>query len=348
MTDPTKTSRLDEIATLLQPLLGARNGSLRLETRPLRGGLDSAGVSQITARFDAEGRQRSRRLVLKRLVGSQTREARVYAEVLVAMGSSLAPVVTAVRHKPDESWLVLEAIRPISNWPWQDGAMPADVLRTLARLHTSAGTPLVGRSWLSEWDYEAELSARSNDLIRAMERLPRSAEFQRIRERIRSVRRLVAPMPAWRKWLLDFQPFGRTFIHGDVHPGNVMMRKNRGTVKPVLIDWGRSRIGSPMEDVSSWLQSLGYWEPSARQRHDSLLLEYLSARGLPRRLDRELRHAYWLAAASILLAGAINYHLSLLTDPSASVEGRLAAHAAAMDGLRVIRRADECWHSRAL
>lgn len=227
--------------------------------------------------------------------------------------------------------------------------MPSYVLRTLAGLHTCPVTPpRVARTWLSEWDYENELSARSNDLIHVMERLPRSPEFQALRERTRSVRRLASRLPTWRKWLLDFQPFGRTFIHGDVHPGNVMMRKDRGVVRPVLIDWGRSRIGSPMEDVSSWLQSLGYWEPSARQRHDGLFLEYLNAHGLARRLDRKLRDAYWLAAASNLLAGAILYHLSLLTNPAASVAGRIAARAAAMDGLRVIRRADECWHGRAM
>lgn len=74
---------------------------------------------------------------------------------------------------------------------------------------------------------------------------------------------------------------------------------------------------------------------------------YLEARGLPRLLDRELRDVYWLAAASNLLAGAVLYHLAMLTDPASSERQRAASLAAAADGLRVIRRADECWRSRA-
>jgi hypothetical protein len=70
----------------------------------------------------------------------------------------------------------------------------------------------------------------------------------------------------------------------------------------------------------------------------------LRARGESPDLSRELRDAYWLAAASNVLAGAILYHL-LQASPNAGLpdENRARAQRAAEDGLRVIRRADECW-----
>lgn len=106
----------------------------------------------------------------------------------------------------------------------------------------------------------------------------------------------------------------------------------------MLIDWGRARIASPLEDVSSWLQSLGFWELEARRRHDTLLAAYLSSHGLDRRLSSDFRTAYWLAGASNALAGALRYHL-WVADSAAEHPAREAAMRAVKDWLRVIRRA---------
>ena len=111
----------------------------------------------------------------------------------------------------------------------------------------------------------------------------------------------------------------------------------------MLLDWGRARLGSPLEDVSSWLQSLGYWEPAAKRRHDTLLAGYLAARGLAARADRELRDAYWLAGASNALSGALLVHLRTSRDAPPGSRQRAAADQAAADALRVIRRAAACW-----
>jgi aminoglycoside phosphotransferase (APT) family kinase protein len=108
----------------------------------------------------------------------------------------------------------------------------------------------------------------------------------------------------------------------------------------VLLDWGRARLGSPLEDVSCWLQSLGTWEPEARRRHDSLLASYLAARGLPPRLDRALRTAYWLAGASNALSGALLHHLSVLLDDAQPEAARWPAARSARDLVRVLRQAD--------
>jgi hypothetical protein len=111
-----------------------------------------------------------------------------------------------------------------------------------------------------------------------------------------------------------------------------------------LLDWGRARLGSPLEDVSSWLQSLGYWEPEVRRAHDTLLRHYLAVRGLSTHLGHDLRERYWLAGACNGLAGALHYHL-LAAAAAADRQGRRRAQAVAAtkDWLRIIRRADACW-----
>jgi hypothetical protein len=67
----------------------------------------------------------------------------------------------------------------------------------------------------------------------------------------------------------------------------------------VPVDWARARIGSPLEDVASWLHSLGCCEPQARKRHDTLMRAYLEARQLPCAFNSEVRVDYWFASVSI-------------------------------------------------
>ena len=131
---------------------------------------------------------------------------------------------------------------------------------------------------------------------------------------------------------------GASVIHGDMHPGNVILR--RGDAPNVLlIDWARARLGSPLEDVASWLHSLGCWEPEARRRHDTLMRAYLDARTTPQRFASDVRVDYWLASASNGLSGAIRYHLAVLSDPAASDAARYDAGRAMMAWQRVVRRA---------
>jgi aminoglycoside phosphotransferase (APT) family kinase protein len=142
---------------------------------------------------------------------------------------------------------------------------------------------------------------------------------------------------------LALGPLGTSVIHGDLHSGNVILRRRGGRPEPVLLDWGRARIGSPLEDVSTWLQSLGDWEPETRRRHDTLFTRYLVARGIEGRLGGELRAGYWLAGASNALAGALSHHLSLLDDERIPrVRTTRAAHSA-HQWMRVLRRADAFW-----
>jgi hypothetical protein len=219
------------------------------------------------------------------------------------------------------------------------------VLERLAAVHTAL--PANGHAPggpLAAWDYEADLSRSAAATLEVYEQAMAHESLASLRAGRGAMRRMVASLPAVRAALLAAAPFGRAVLHGDAHSGNALVRIRDGAEQVVLLDWARARLGSPLEDVSSWLQSLGYWEPEARRRHDTLLRRYLAARGLPAHLGRELRDAYWLAGACNVLAGALRYHL-LVADGWGAAPSRTRADAAraARDHLRIIRRADALW-----
>lgn len=324
---------------------GAELGDGTIEVRRLQGGLCSE-VALVTARLRGGAGRRDIALVAKLVHGATAREAVVYRRLSRSVARRFSPELLGAQRLGRGRWLLyLERIEPAHPWPWTDSAHTARVLDRLARFHAETAP----RAALPAWDYEAENVAAARGTLALAERLPRGA-VPALSRTLPALRRVVAALPAMRRQLLAFEPLGSAVIHGDVHPGNVMIRRRDGVAEPVLLDWARARVGSPLEDVSSWLQALGTWEPEARRRHDTLLAGYLAARGLSPVLTRSLRDAYWFAAASNALAGALGYHLSIAgagagdaAEPGASPDARAAAARNAADWLRVIRRADACW-----
>lgn len=332
--------RRDRLAGFVARYCGEPRG-LRLEARALRGGLEAAGVAEVTARFsDAQGRPRSFGFVVKVLEGSTVREAAIYQRLVSPLGREIAPALLEIEHDgPARCLLFLERVRPVRRWPWRQERASLQLIEHLARLHAT-GIPVQAREILSGWDYESELAERTRLAAEVLHAMSRDEDLIRLRSGLGCLRRVTEVLPELRRQLLAFAPFGTTAIHGDTHPGNALVRSGE---RPVLLDWGRARLGSPLEDVSSWLQSLGYWEPAVKRRHDSLLVGYLAARGLPARADRGLRDAYWLAGASNALSGALLVHLRTACGSPPGSRRRAAAVQAAEDALRVIRRADACW-----
>lgn len=308
---------------------------LQIVRKRISGGLEAQCVERISIRYrDRNDRCKSLRLVLKQLPTQAAREASIYRHVLCAGVGRLSPEVYLIDDKQDGALLLLEDVPRVSSWPWREFEASSAVLRRLAAFHEqrTCGLP--------EWDYESELqrsAIATLDLLQAMRRAPEWSSFAR--RGIRPLRRMATHLSQRRSALLSFAPHDAAVIHGDVHPGNVIMRRRGGCDEPVLIDWGRTRVGSALEDVSSWLQSLGYWEPEARRRHDTLLRDYLSARGSDTELSSDLRAAYWMAGASNALAGALRYYCSLAMS-STDVEDRAKAIHAAANWMRVIVRAD--------
>jgi hypothetical protein len=332
------------VRTLLLRLHQTSPRELRLEHRSLRGGLTAAGIVRVAVRYrDESGRPRVQMLVIKRLAGAATHEVRVYEEFLAHHAPDLAPCLLASdRLQSDRAILYLEALRPVRAWPWSDTRAAQRVLSRVAALHAIAPSA-DALTVLTAWDYDGELQTSGELTLERLEQVRRRPELLNVGAGTSFVRRIVAALPVIRRQLLSCRPFERAVLHGDLHPGNALLCRRGGRDEPVLIDWGRARIGSPLEDVSSWLQSLRAWEPEAGRRHDTLLADYLSARGLDRRLGSDLRSAYWLAGASNALAGALLHHLTVLLDAGVTRSRQANAARAACAWVRVLRRADAAW-----
>jgi aminoglycoside phosphotransferase (APT) family kinase protein len=280
--------------------------------------------------------------VVKQLDGSARREGAIYEALGRTSVNSMAPSLVAVEeYEGGALQLYLERVEPVDPWPWKDTTAAACVLRALARLHDSPGQELA-RS-VRGWDYDVELQHRADQLLWQLEQQRAVLKSAGVDVRVPVIRRLARGLPEWRRQLLSDPELGQSVIHGDAHPGNVMLTRRASQDTPVLFDWERARVGSPLEDVSSWLQTLAFWEPEARRRHDTLLGEYLLARGSSSSPTRALRDMYWLAAASNCLAGSVLYHLSMATSTDVAGESKRTALAALRDQLRILRRADACW-----
>jgi hypothetical protein len=332
------------VRALLARLDEATPRELHLQRRPLRGGLVADGVARVAARYqDPLGRRRAFNLIVKHLAGEAAREAQVYERLVVPHVSTLAPRLLGSEYPAAGSAvLYLEALRPIRRWPWQAPRAPQTVLERVSRLHALVpNAELV--AVLTAWDYEAELQEMAELTLERLERVRRQPGLETLAVGAGWLRRLIRALPSLRKQLLARGPLGRSVIHGDLHPGNVVLRRRQGRDEPMLLDWGRARIGSPLEDVSCWLQSLGSWDLETRRRHDTLLARYLAARGLEPRLGPELRAAYWLAGASNALSGALLYHLAVVLDDGLTSARRAKGVKAARDWLRVVRRAGAFW-----
>ena len=303
---------------------------IRVDARTILGGLESAVVR---ARVEVRqgGGAIPRRLVVKELCGRAMREAGVYELLSRHLEHPPTARVFGSNDVDGARYLFMEDVGPLKRWPWRDSAATVAVCAALARLHDII---FAGAS-MEFWDYEAEL-ARSADETLSLATAARSARALRIWPRVGELKRVVAALPQIRARLLGA---GTTLIHGDVHPGNVRVAPNESGFRVTLIDWGRTRVGSPLEDVASWLHSLGCWEPEARRRHDTLLQAYLQGRGAPESLTRDFRERYWFACVSNGLAGAIRHHIAVLCMARAGTRAHANAQQALRAWERVVRRA---------
>jgi Ser/Thr protein kinase RdoA (MazF antagonist) len=338
----TRQPVLDALRGWIERLAGEPIREIAIERQTLAGGLEAPEVVLVTARYrDSSNRPRMLRVVLKRLDGRAVREAAVYEQLAATYATDVSPRLLGVWHAaPDRALLCIEAVRRVRAWPWRDLSISGELLARLARFHTAAAE---AAPEVPEWDYEAELRTLAEATRTTVDRCRFNPDLSVLARGLPSLNRIVLALPRFRSQLLSERPLGRAPIHGDVHTGNALLRRRGRGDEPVLLDWGRARTGSPFEDVSAWLQSLGFWEQAARRYHDTLFAAYLSAFGLERKLTPQIRAAYWMAGASNALAGPLLHHLSIVADERQSASRRAVAFQAARDWLRVVRRADAWW-----
>jgi aminoglycoside phosphotransferase (APT) family kinase protein len=263
----------------------------------------------------------------------------VYQILKKTSRGDLAPALLGWRTEGQgsrEGFLFVEWLQSERQWPWAELECSSLVLGQLAALHgfdPAPILPLLSRSW----DYERDLMESAEATVHAYESAFLAGLRPGGRPMLPALKRLVGNLPQLRRELMTFA--GKAFLHGDVHSGNVVLR----ATKALLLDWARARIGSPLEDVASWIHSLALWEPEAKRKHDTLLERYRIARGEDRvSLTRDFRDACVLAGACNALAGALRYHLEVPADPKRSAKQKANSFRAAADLLRIIHRADAC------
>ena len=302
---------------------------LELSLEEIVGGLESR-VVRVNLRSRAAEDLRPSSFVVKELRGLQRRETNIYQKLWTRSTAPPTVRLLGIETTEDADYLYLEEATPQSEWPWKQTFTSVAVCQALARLHeTEQWHP---KTPLSDWDYESDLAKSAGETLDVALDARDEARVRHWR-RIGDLRRVVSALPKMRSALLR----ATTFIHGDVHSRNVILRATENG-EIVFIDWARARFGSPLEDVASWLHSLGCWEPEARRRHDTLLRAYLEARSSKQRITTKLRTAYWYASASNGLSGAIRYHLLVLTDPECSGEMKTESARVLDTWQRIIRR----------
>lgn len=112
--------------------------------------------------------------------------------------------------------------------------------------------------------------------------------------------------------LVHSLPSGAALLHGDLHPGNVLL----GPHEPVVIDWFDAAIGHPVTDVVRTSLLI-------RPRPDRVELPHLP-RGSPEVLDR-VHRSYVAAMADVLAVG----HELLRQSEAVLAASRLAERAEA-------------------
>lgn len=304
---------------------------LELSLEEITGGLESR-VVRASFRSPLAKDRWPTTFVVKELRDFQRRETNIYRELWSRSTAPPTVRLLGFESTEDADYLYLEEATPQTEWPWNQIFISAAVCQALARLHDNEQLrPKI----LIDWDYESDL-AKSADETLAVALHARDAAGVRHWRRIGDLRRVVAALPKLRSTLLQ----ATAFIHGDVHSGNVILRASEKR-EVAFIDWARARLGSPLEDLASWLHSLGCWEPEARRRHDTLLRAYLEARSSKQRITTDFRTLYWYASASNGLSGAIRYHLLVLIDPVCSSDMKSDSARILRSWERVIRRVTE-------
>jgi hypothetical protein len=304
--------------------------SLTVEMQPLYGGLESP-VARARITPTQLGSRVPPDLVVKQLSGPLAREADVYDALWKHLERPPAVQMFGRDVCGEATYLYLEHAPSFSPWPWSDTALAGCVCRVLAQLHDAPR--LSGQAF--SWNYQDELIRSAEDTL-SLAATVRNSLGRRVWRRLGDLRRVVRALPGIRRRLLSQ---GTTVIHGDMHPGNVILRRTDESADVVFIDWARARVGSPLEDVASWLHSLGCWEPQARKRHDTLMRVYLESRRVPRAFNSKLRPDYWFASVSNGLSGAIRYHLAVMAEPATTETARANSGVALIAWERVVRRA---------
>ena len=269
---------------------GLESGTVQIEeitTVPLKGGYLSKAVDRLDLKLVTSGQPGiTASFVRKACLAAEIRSLEVVSAV---SGASALPEVIASwssmkRPNDPEANGFVSPFYPGGPLTFDD-TIPEAVLVTLARIHAECSqTAAFGWAWVFDAAHFAQT------LENALSALSSSDRFR-------------ATTADHIKWLKRLERVGnsdllcdashdlpKTIVHGDMHPGNVVLRADGS---PVVIDWGNACIAPPMLDLAN---IIAIESPQWR----TYLSAYSAAGGT---IDEvTLRRAYWWARAATGLA----------------------------------------------
>lgn len=218
--------------------LGGRVESWTIEE--MAGGAVAKRVERIRLR-SASAECAEREVVVVRKDAFDWEVAALLAAQAIRPAAPAIPELAASGKDGTQTWMV-------TAWcpgaPLQPGVrIPASVIESLARLHAhrhgavaelDACIPRIGTVWWRQLCEAWVEPAIASNTRHGAETLARAAEI---------VMR-AAGDPAVESVIGRLTP---TLLHGDVHPGNVIVEGERAA----LIDWGGARVGSAMLDIGN-------------------------------------------------------------------------------------------------
>ncbi|HKS36958.1 MAG TPA: phosphotransferase [Verrucomicrobiae bacterium] len=247
---------VSELRELLQELLGARDGALRLVGQDE---LQPRGRRVFRLRFAGDGGTRS--VIIKRLKPEIARRNELVAQrwlPAVRLSESGPPVLGSVAaRRGDCVWHVYD---DLGRWeldphkPDRERVLAA--IELIAQIHTRfASHHLLGEVRLHGGDlgihfYEANM----RDAISALEPWrPSAAEHQQLRDRLlERLHKLRDESPARTQTLAEFGG-PETLLHGDLWAINIFVIPTTSGLRARLIDWDHAAVGPSSYDLSTLL-----------------------------------------------------------------------------------------------
>jgi hypothetical protein len=201
--------------------------------RPLDGGNVARQVERVTLHLTDGGKPLE--LVRKDAPGLEIAGLRA-AQAVRRAGGAIPELVAC-----GDDWLITP-LAPGSALDWGD-AVPANLFDTLAELHAryldDGGLPSVIPRVTSDWFHGlclvwVEPRLREHAARHPAQTMRRARALVGRAARLPAVAAVLAELPA-------------TLVHGDVHPGNVLVDAGQ----PTLIDWGSTRVGPAALDLAN-------------------------------------------------------------------------------------------------
>lgn len=209
-----------------------------VRAEPLGGGAVATRVERLKVRVVVRGQVGSVELVRK--WGFAHELAGLRAAQVVRPGASAVPELIAAGRDETGWWTITPLYKGVSV---DATALPAGLFDSLARLHAyywrveppPSGIPVVDAPW---WR-ELCISWAAPIVRRNASRHPASTACRGLD--------LLDRLAGDRAVLEALGRLEVTLLHGDVHPGNVLVHHDEAH----LVDWGSARIGPPMLDLAN-------------------------------------------------------------------------------------------------